>query len=272
MSPSKPMQPTYAIFVLATTLGSLALRPAPADAQADQRALAEQLLGEDARQTWSALVAVERLGPDSTGPELREALVAALHREANLHAERYWHDARGEPWVQYERGAEYLAHLTRAVIALRDPRAIDALAAAVGTGSTATPWALADFGDGAAPAVLDIVTSPGSAEHQVNGALMTLRVMAEEREIRPLSAATMERIRCVALRYVTGPQYFTTLWRAIDLAGVLDDPYLRGVLQDIASDPEEVIARGETDPDLIEKTQKRAADRLAGIPPLPRRR
>jgi len=50
---------------------------------------------------------------------------------------------------------------------------------------------------------------------------------------------------------------------------VLNDAGLRGIVEALASDPNEVIARGVTDPGDIARTQKWAADRLAGVPPLP---
>lgn len=55
------------------------------------------------------------------------------------------------------------------------------------------------------------------------------------------------------------------------LAAVLGDANLRRVLERLASEPNETFARGIDNQDVVELTQKRAADLLAGIPPKPRR-
>ena len=94
--------------------------------------------------------------------------------------------------------------------------------------------------------------------------------MVEGMASHPLSAGTIAQIRRAAEQRLTGKQYFTILWYAIDLASVLNDTELWSIVQSIASDLNEVFARGVENPDLFELTQKRAADRLAGIPALPR--
>jgi hypothetical protein len=132
--------------------------------------------------------------------------------------------------------------------------------------------ALADFGERAAPAVLAVVNSPDAHYSAVDEGLITLRFMVEGTGPRPLSAGTLDQIRGAARQRLTGKQYFTTLWRAIDLAVVLKDPNLRQTVQALASDPTEVSARGVTNPDLIARTQQWAAQRLAGGPSSPRYR
>lgn len=124
------------------------------------------------------------------------------------------------------------------------------------------------FGEQAAPAVLDVVTDPASSDSAVFDGLIILRMLVETEE--SLSLETVARIRAAAEQRLTGRQSFLTLTRAIDLAAVLDDPALRRILEQIAGSPEEVRARGVTTPDLVERTQQRARDRLAGVPPLPR--
>jgi TfoX/Sxy family transcriptional regulator of competence genes len=57
---------------------------------------------------------------------------------------------------------------------------------------------------------------------------------------------------------------------AIDLAAVLDDVELRRILEGIATFQEDVLVRGVTDPQLVQKIQERAAERLAGHSALPR--
>ena len=130
--------------------------------------------------------------------------------------------------------------------------------------------ALAAFGEQAAPAVLGVVTSTESHYDEVNHGLITLRFMVEQTGARSLSANTVDQIRRAAQQRLTGRQYFPTLWNAMDLAVALNDPNLRRIVQSLASNRNEVVIRGVTDPELIEKTQKRAADRLAGVPALPR--
>jgi hypothetical protein len=170
-------------------------------------------------------------------------------------------------FADYDDPQHYLA-VIREVARLEDPQAIRALAEAAGTGGTVIR-ALAGFGQAAASAVLDVVMSDAKY-YTVEGGLITLRIMVERMQIKPLSSATLERIRRAAKQRLTGAQYFTVLWSAIDLAAVLDDRELRGLVEAIAGDPNQAIARGVTTSDLIEMTRRRAADRLAGVPPLPR--
>jgi hypothetical protein len=153
-----------------------------------------------------------------------------------------------------------------------DPHAIPALAGALGTGSTLVRDALADFGEQAAPDVLRLVTAQDTRYDAVGDGLMALRFMVEGARTRPLSPSTRDQIRRAAMQRLTGEQYFSTLWYAIDLAVALDDPELRRIVQAIASDRNELVARGVSAPDIIALTQKRAAARLAGEPPEPRYR
>jgi hypothetical protein len=60
------------------------------------------------------------------------------------------------------------------------------------------------------------------------------------------------------------------LWYAIDLAAATGDKELRRTVEDLANHSSEVAARGVTEPRLIEQTQKRAAERLAGTAASPR--
>ena len=70
-----------------------------------------------------------------------------------------------------------------------------------------------------------------------------------------------------AKQRLTGEQYFTTLWEAMDLASAFSDPGLKRILEALASNRDSVLARGIEDPDLIQETQRLAAKRLAGVPP-----
>lgn len=261
--------PAAVLLVLGLTCGML--WPGAAHGQVDQSVIAANILDGNVQERRTALQVVQELGPDKAGPSVRRALILALEREGALRARRHTIAERGGQLPELEDPL-FIAALTRIVVELQEPDAIPALAAAMGTGSTASMQALARFGEKAAPALLGIVTSEESRTSQVDWALIALRMMVENKDVNPLSDATLEQIRSAARDRLTGTQsgIGSVLRWTIDLAVVLGDPELRRIVERIASDPHELIARGLTEPDLIEKTQKRAADRLAGIPPKPR--
>jgi len=238
--------------------------------QPDQRALAQELLRGDASadERGVALEKARALGPDKTGSDLRAALIALLEKNSKILDEA----RRSGVAVAELENPEFIAHVAHVVSQLQDPRAIPALARALDSGSTLVSDALADFGEKAAPAVLGVVTASNSGHDAVERGLITLRFMVEEVRTRPLSLATMNQIRLAAQQRLSGKQYFTTLWNAIDLAAALGDPERKKLLEGLALDPNEVFARGIEDPYLIQLTEKRAADRVAGIPPMPRYR
>ncbi len=253
------------VVLLAIALFAGALGPATVQAQVDQSALAQQLLGGNASERSRALEAARTLGPQQIGPELRAALIKALEREDQVQAQRYHADLRGEA-LERQEDPEFIFRVSRVVAELQDPRAIPALVGALGTGSPVTR-ALVDFGEEAAPALLAAVRSPETTHYVVDDALLALRFMAQGAGPHPVSAATLNEIRLAAKQRLTGKQYFTTLWRAIDLAVALHDPELRVIVESIASDRKEVVARGIEDRETIEETQRLAAERLAGVPP-----
>ena len=153
---------------------------------------------------------------------------------------------------------------------LKEPRAIPELVKTLGLGFSIVPRQLAEFGEEAAPAVLAAVTSAESDREVVYTGLMALRFMVEGAGPRPLSAGTRERIIRAAEQWLAARQQsILTLGAAIDLAAVLADPNLRRILESLAADPNAVASRG-IDARSIEWIRKRAADRLAGVPPLPR--
>jgi|GEM_PF-6851355 len=231
----------------------------------------DQLLSSDVGERSNALEKARRMGLARVSPQVRSALIEALQREATLHRRRAVADRRGESLPSLD-DPELLIRLASAVGELRDPASIPALAAALGNGF-AVIRPLAAFGERAVPSVLAIESSPESGTGAVNHALITLRFIVEEAGARGgLSPSTLAELRRVAARRLaTGEAASpTTLWWAIDLAWMLDDPDLRQSVEALATDTSEVIARGITDPGLIEQTQRRAADRMAGLPPLPR--
>lgn len=229
-------------------------------AQVDQHALAQRILGgnvgDQSRAVWSALT----LGPQATGPELRTALIALLERNNRILDEASKRNVAVATLVD----PEFVAHVAHVVSQLEDPQAIPALAGALGSGSTLVPDALADFGERAASAVIRVVTDPATRRREaVADGLLSLRFMVEGAGARPLSAGTLAEIRRAAKQRLTGKQYAPTLWKAIDLAVVLGDPELRRIVESLAADRSEVVARGIEHPGLIDATKKLAAGRLA---------
>ena len=192
--------------------------------QLDQSAIARQLLGEDKQVRNRAFEAALAIAPANIGPELRTALIRLLERinEIPLEAGR-----RGVA-VSTLEDPEFISSLSRFVAELRDPRAIPALAEAT-YGWVPVMRSLAAFGEQAAPAVLRVVTSPDSHYELLEHGLVTLRFMIERADVNPLSPATVEEIRLAAQQRLTGEQYFTTLWHAMDLAFTLRDPNLRRI-------------------------------------------
>jgi hypothetical protein len=252
------------VVLLIIVLVAAALGSAVAHAQVDQSALAAQIRRANAKERSRALEQVRLLGPESTGPELRAALIAALEQEGQLRGRRYHADLRGDRLEPLE-DPEFVFRLSRVVAALRDPQAIPALTGALGSGAPVRR-ALVAFGEEAVPALVAAVGSPESIEYVVDDALIALRLMVEGAGPQPLSAGALTEVRRVAKLRLTGKQYFTTLWDAIDLAVALDDPELTQIVRSLASDRDAVIARGIEDPELIQETQRLAAERLAGVP------
>lgn len=233
------------------------------EGQADQAVLAQQLLGQDRAQRDRALTAIESIDAENRSSELRTALITLLERLNAVKAEARSRGVAVET-LENPETIWYVAHL---VAQLQDPRAIPALSKFP---SVEAARALAAFGERAVPELVGVVASPTSHYTQVENGLLALRFIVEASAARPLSDGALRQIREAAEQRLTGEQYFTPLWSAIDLAIALDDPQLRQIVEALASDRGEVIARGITAAHLIDRTQKRAADRLAGLPPLPR--
>lgn len=234
-----------------------------ARAQSSQGEIARQLLQGDGRERGKALVTSRSIGSRRIGPELRAALITGLEREGRLHAQR----RRGE--IGPLENPELIAGLANLVLEFRDASSIPALAGSLGTAPPAI-FALADFGESAAEPVMDVLRSTQDPSVEMD-ALIGLRLMVEGRSARPLSAKTLLEMKALAGQRLAETQMVTTLWRAIDLAIALDDPDLRRTVESFAADSKAAVARGITDPELIEDTRRLAADRLRGILPLPRR-
>jgi hypothetical protein len=225
--------------------------------QVNQSELARQLLGVDAYHRGGVLAEIERIPTEHLKPELRTALITALQREGQL-LEKH---LRGE--VRSVESGELTAMLGDLVATLRDPASISALAGAIGT-SRAARAALAEFGERAAPSVLHVVATTGSISVE-NSALLTLRLMAEGKG-GPLTVETRDRVTQIARERLSVRQVSdVTVRRAIDLAVALDVAELRRIVETLASDRNAVVALGVTEPDLIERTQRSAAEALARV-------
>lgn len=230
-----------------------------------QQRVVEGLRSQDKEARAAAVASVLSLQPEETPAAVRGALIELMDNQTELGADLR---ARGVARASVE-DPEFVASVQRAVARLEDPSSIPALARAMGS-TFVTVRPLAQFGEPAAPYVLDVVESIDSHYSAVYEGLIVLRFMFEKQSERPLSVGTVERIRGAARSRLIGPQYFTVLWRAMDLASVLGDQGLLAIMRDLASNPNEAILRGIADPSLVEKTQRRAADLLAGRAPLPR--
>lgn len=228
-----------------------------------QSELARRVVHGEAHERIRAFGLIRGMKAQEINEPLRAALITMLEREGTLNTQ----ERRGE--TDLMDGPEMIGELAGLVAEFRDPRSIPALAGALGTSPRAI-HALADFGEAAAPAVLDVVKRADDAGVLMDG-LVGLRFMAEGVRERPLTPRTLSGLKRTAEQRMTGMQPVTTLWRAIDLAVALKDPDLRRTVQSIASDRNAVISRGISDPELIRYTQRLAAERLAGIQPLPRR-
>lgn len=239
----------------------------------DQRELAQKIVSSvAASEKAMALEQVAAIAPKDVGEDLKAALIIALERQGQRLRERETAIRNGR--FPEPLDPELILDLTRVVVPLKDPRTIPGLAGALGTGMLSVR-ALAAFGDGAVSPTAAVIASPESMTASVDDGLVALSMVVESQTAdRRLSATSLGEIRRVAEYRLKTPgraaSSGVTLRGAIDLAAALNDASLRAVIQALASDPNESISRGVVDPRLIEKTQKQAADRLAGVPALPR--
>ena len=239
-------------------------------AQRAQGALAASLRGTNRRDVAEALNELGAIRPDERSPELRAALRAALQTELGSLRDRTRRGALGA--TPQEREFPELAHpLVRAVVEARDPADIPVLARSVGTGAHARNALLA-FGPATLPEIVGVVVDPESTAEERTGGLIVLRQMVDEVGLHNLSRQELSLTRDAAIEGLEGVEgeALLPLWRAIDLASVLEDPGLNAVLEGLATDASAVRRLGVSDDAVIELTMTRAADRLAGVPALPR--
>lgn len=246
----------------------LLLLGAEIHAQPTQRELAEQLRAEDPQARGKAVEFAARLNPSEIGPGLRAALVAALGREAEAYHRRESRARRGEPIE--DLGDPYLLQrLSRTVARLRAPEAIPVMVEALGA-DIELIRALAELGEDAAVAVLDLVMGHDPSEFALPHGLIVLRCMAEGSAVEGFSSETRGRILAAAAYRLAEPGRLAgsgvTLGRAIDLAGALETPELAEILVILSQDANEVFKRGVQDPARVEAIQIRARRALMGAP------
>jgi len=236
-----------------------------------QAALAEMITSTQLGEQKNALAAIDRLGKDDVDLKLRAALLEALKRETLAHVARYKAGQLARSLPELEDPV-FIGALVRSVARLGDARSIPVLAPTTAFGFEAI-HALAAFGELAAGEVLNVVEDRDGMYYAVEGGLVTLRFMIEAPRAGVLSVGTMQRIRRVVRDRLTGHAgnvEFIVLWAAIDLAVVLGDSELRALVQVLADDQKEIANRGITHSEVADRTQRRAIDGLAGIPPMPR--
>jgi hypothetical protein len=262
---------------LTVVFAFLAFPPAAAP-QTDQQALAYQILEGDDRAANDAVARAERLlrEGEEVGPELRAALITALERQNRAYRDHVGmiHAGRRDPEIERAFWGEGYISLTSAVIMLRHPETIEALAGALTIGEPPARY-LAKFGEEAAPVLLAIAEGEAWRQAQAMAAMRSLRLMIDEPQGAPLSPSTRERIRRLVRAQLTGkveyPAAVDTIRSrthvrvraAVSLALALDDPSLSELVQMLARDPAAIRRLGIEDPAAIEDVQRHAAPELA---------
>lgn len=248
------------IQVFLCTLAVTGLVCSAAEAQVDQTGLAQRLRSTDVSERNQAFTESVAIPPDEIGSALSVAYIDLLHEMNGIVLQA----AASEIALASVESPEFVSALSRRVAQLNDPGAIRALSRAYYGGRLASE-ALADFGAAAVPDLLAVVDSPGRNYNLANYGLKTLAlVVVKHGGTGRLSLGLRRGIVESTARRLRTPGYFTTLWAAIDLAAVLDDPGLLVTVRSLATDRDEVRARGISDPEIISMTQERAARRLSG--------
>jgi hypothetical protein len=255
--------------------------PPIAAAQTDHQALAQQILEGDDRAANHAVALAERLlrEGEEVGPELRAALITALKRQNRAYRDHVGmiHAGRRDPEIERAFWGEGYISLTEAVIMLRHPETIEALAGALTIGEPPARY-LAKFGEEAAPVLLAIAEGEAWEQAQAMAAIRALRLMIDEPHGAPLSPSTLVRIRRLAREQLSGKVAYPAavdtirsrddarIRAAISLALALDDPSLREFVQAIAKEPAAVRRLGIEASAEIANIQSSAARELAERP------
>lgn len=226
----------------------------------EQAEISRKLRSGSDEERAEALSAIRRIGVGAVSADVRKALKDELARtNAITVAAHQRREDNGSP------DPEYRAELQRQVAETGDPDAIPLLADALGLGTLLRQ--LTELGEASAPSVIKVARDPSRHYSAVDEALRILRMMLENNLV---SDETREAARSVARQRLTGSQYFTTFWYAMDLAAVVDDPGLTELIRRISQSPESLQYAGGTTDRTHAMTRQRAIDRLAGIPAQPR--
>jgi hypothetical protein len=255
---------TLASVFLFWTLGDGSL-----DAQTSQPQLAQQLREDGPPGRRAALEQARAILPENRSRELRDALIAALEREALFLKNRRLAIRKGAV-AEELADPVFISNAAEVIAELHDARAIPALAAALGSGGPAIR-ALVEFGEQSVAPMVAIVRSPDASPESAQDGLLALRFLVEGEP--PLSGGALQEVKRAAEERLTGRQFTAVLWRAIDLAIALKDARLRALVERLASDANEVRARSvpEIDSQLVQRTQQLAKSRLAGAAAIPDR-
>ncbi len=240
---------------VAFSFGGLSAQSDPAERE-QQGQLAARLGSPEADERRQAFYESLSIPPDEVGPELSRALIQLLHLLNGVVSEVL---VSGETVDVYEN-PEFIASVAQRVAEIRDLESVSALARAYYGGRFASE-ALVEFGRVAVPDLVAVVTD-ASHYSLIDYGLKTLGLMLTAES--GLSASDTESIRDAVRLRLTGPEYFTTVWAAIDVAVRLDDPGLVGIVRELANDANASRARGIQDPEIISMTRERAAKRLRG--------
>lgn len=225
-----------------------------------QASIAQSLRQGDIQSKQNALLELHAMGAKGANAEVRSALRTELARTNSLRKAA----AISQQPMEESASPEYIAELHRIVADTGDSEAIPLLADAMGSFTLIRQ--LVELGEAAAPHVISVTSDPSRHYSTVDDGLRVLRMMVEAQAI---SERSRRAIREVAIQRLTTEQYFTTLWYAIDLAASLNDTELDKIVESLASSADEVRRRGVSNPEIIEKTQQRARDRIAKLPALP---
>lgn len=263
------------LWTLSLVAASLTLQTPALEGQADQEALARDLMSDDRGAQIRAVYRIRALDAREIETELIDALVQVAERENATRRARMEALRRGARGPEYEERDTFAGDVFEVLVQLKARETIPVLVEGMDTGSM-VPRALADFGELAAPVVLDTVGAEDPYYRHVWSGLLTLRFMMEDPGAHPLSEETLDRIRGVAKRYLDEPgdQVPDLVLRlAIDLALILDDSHLREIVELLALDMEAVKVRAPAlqDEQRLDRVRRHAAERLAGEPALPPR-
>lgn len=229
--------------------------------EVDTDVLNEQLFGTDLGARARALAKSGEILV-----EIKESLLSALEEEVTYLEERRVR-ARAGIKLDRHRDPNFAATLTEIVIELHEPRALPLLIGVLGSGYSRTFRALAEFGEPAVNPLVEVALNSNNINQQ-DQAMVALRCLVEH--TNPLSDDAMNSIRRVAEVRMNSPVRLAEtgimLRKAIDLAVAVNDQGLRKLVELISYDSQAVRRQGISIPERIEKTQKHASDRLAGVP------